>query len=183
MILIRHGQSEFNAAREATGRDPGIEDPSLTELGRRQAREAADLLRQRGEKVGRLLTSPYSRAIETALIIAEALGLPVEIEPLVREQAAYRCDIGSPRSRLGERWPALCFAAIEEVWWPDLDETGAAVAARCRAFRRRAADWRDWRQVAVVSHWGFIRHLTGHSARNAELVEFDPTRLPSPRER
>ena len=34
----------------------------------------------------------------------------------------------------------------------------------------------DRHQVCVVSHWGFILQLTGHSAVNAELVPFDPTR-------
>ena len=34
----------------------------------------------------------------------------------------------------------------------------------------------DWRHVAVVTHWGFIRGLTGRQARNAELVPFDPER-------
>ena len=41
MILLRHGQSEFNVAFNATRVDPGIPDPRLTEEGRRQARAAA----------------------------------------------------------------------------------------------------------------------------------------------
>ena len=36
MILLRHGQSEFNAAFNATRVDPGIPDPRLTEEGKRQ---------------------------------------------------------------------------------------------------------------------------------------------------
>ena len=43
MILIRHGQSEFNAHQERTGRDPGIPDPKLTALGRRQVAESAEM--------------------------------------------------------------------------------------------------------------------------------------------
>ena len=37
MILIRHGQSEFNVVYGKTRVDPGIRDPRLTALGERQA--------------------------------------------------------------------------------------------------------------------------------------------------
>jgi len=42
MILLRHGQSEFNVVYNVTRVDPGIPDPRLTEEGRRQALVAAD---------------------------------------------------------------------------------------------------------------------------------------------
>ena len=41
MILIRHGESEFNAAVNRTGKSPGIPDPKLTALGHQQARRTA----------------------------------------------------------------------------------------------------------------------------------------------
>ena len=34
MILVRHGQSEFNAVYSVTRVDPGIPDPQLTDIGR-----------------------------------------------------------------------------------------------------------------------------------------------------
>ena len=46
---------------------------------------------------------------------------------------------------------------------------------RCRLFREQVAAWPDWRLVAVVSHWGFIRGLTGRAVTNCEIVAFDPT--------
>lgn len=176
MILIRHGQSEFNAHHQLTGRDPGIRDPRLTALGRRQVAESAEALKRHGHPIRRLLASPYTRAIETAEIVARVLDLPIEIELSVHEHAYYQCDIGTRRSELAERWPALSFDHLEETWWPNLDETREQLEARCQRFHRRAASLPDWRHVAVVSHWGFILQLTGHSAANAELVPFDPTR-------
>lgn len=175
MILIRHGQSEFNVHHDRTGRDPGIPDPKLTALGRKQVVESAEKLKRHRDPIRRLLASPYTRALETAEIVARVLDLPIEIEPLVREHAFYQCDIGTARSLLTERWPALSFDHIEETWWPNLDESREQLEARCQHFQRRAAGLPDWQHVAVVSHWGFILQLTGHSAANAELVPFDPT--------
>lgn len=183
MILIRHGQSEFNAHHERTGRDPGIPDPRLTELGRRQVTLSAEKLKSHVHPIRRVLASPYTRAIETAEIIAHALNVPIEIEHSIHEHANYHCDIGTARSVLAERWPALTFDHIDEIWWPNLDETREQVEARCQTFHTRAAALGDWQHVAVVSHWGFILQLTGHSAANAELVPFDPTRERARRER
>src|SRR5215469_13326906 len=68
MILLRHGQSEFNVAYNATRVDPGIPDPCLTEEGRRQALAAGTVLAR--HRVERLIASPYTRALETAEIVA-----------------------------------------------------------------------------------------------------------------
>ena len=80
MLLVRHGQSEFNAIFNQTRTDPGIVDPRLTDLGRRQAAEAAEALAPAG--IARLIVSPYSRTLETAAIIAERLRVPSWSKPL-----------------------------------------------------------------------------------------------------
>jgi broad specificity phosphatase PhoE len=174
MILVRHGESEFNVVFNRTRKDPGIKDPRLTERGREQVRRAALQLKRHAYPIRRLLTSPYTRALETAAIIAETLDLPVEVEAVVHEHACFDCDIGTPISALAERWPALDFGALSEIWWPQMEEPAEELQRRCAAFRIKAAALGDWRHVAVVSHWGFIRGLTGHDAHNAELVPFDP---------
>jgi broad specificity phosphatase PhoE len=175
MILIRHGQSEFNLHYSRFGVDPGIVDPALTDEGRAQVRATAEALQRAERPVARLLTSPYTRALQTAEIVAGVLKVPVDIEPLVREHARFQCDVGTARSRLSQSWPALNFDHIEETWWPALDETEAQVTERARSFQLRAAAWTDWREVAVVSHWGFLLRLTGKSLQNAEHLPFDPT--------
>ena len=172
MILIRHGQSEFNVVYSVTRQDPGIPDPRLTEEGRRQATAVADALAD--ADIAELVASPYTRALETAAIIAERLALPIRIDPEVREHCRFQCDIGTHRSELATRWPALDFGHLPERWWPELDETDAQLIGRCRAFRSRMADHPDWRRVAVVSHWGFIRGLTGQAVTNGQHLRFDP---------
>ena len=176
MILIRHGQSEFNVHFNRTGIDPGITDPHLTEAGRAQVRATAEAIQRAGHPIARLVSSPYTRALQTAEILAGILKVPVDVEPLVREHAKFQCDVGTARSLLCQSWPALNFDHLEETWWPALDESDADVNQRARSFQGRAAAWADWREVAVVSHWGFLLRLTGKSLANAEHLPFDPTR-------
>ena len=173
MILVRHGQSEFNVVYSVTRVDPGIPDPRLTEQGRRQARDVAGQLA--GHGLTQIVASPYTRAVETAEIIATALGLSLRIEPLVREHCRFHCDIGSPRSHLAERWPGIDFSHLPERWWQhELDETEEQLAARGQDFRRVMAGRQDWPTTAIVTHWGFIRALTGQRVPNAHLLRFDP---------
>ena len=173
MILIRHGQSHFNVHFAKTRVDPGIVDPQLTEEGERQARAAAEQLAGCGVK--RIIASPYWRTLHTAEIIADALGLPVTIEPQVRERYSYVCDVGSHRSDLLRRWPKFAFGNLPERWWPEAEETEEALALRCRSFRDAQIAARDWDGLLVVSHWGFIRSLTGQAVGNGVALRFDPS--------
>jgi broad specificity phosphatase PhoE len=178
MLLIRHGQSEFNVVFNVTRVDPGIRDPRLTEEGRAQARAAAAALH--GEGLTRLIASPNTRALETASIVAGILAVPIEVTPLVGERAAFACDVGTPGADLCASWPALKLDHLADTWWPTLEESETALHQRCAAFRREIADAPDWRTVAVVSHWGFIRALTGITVGNGAVLRIDPTRPEHP---
>ncbi|WP_426955738.1 histidine phosphatase family protein [Muricoccus radiodurans] len=173
MILLRHGQSEFNLHFSATRRDPGIEDPRLTPLGHEQAEAAAEALA--GEDIRRILASPYTRALQTAAPLARRLNLPVHVQPLVRERFAFACDIGSPTHALRAEWPDHDFDHVDTVWWPQEEEPTDAILARARQFRGEMRDRPDWPHTVVVSHWGFILSLTGRSVMNGQWIRCDPT--------
>ncbi|NQD41453.1 histidine phosphatase family protein, partial [Glutamicibacter halophytocola] len=67
--FVRHGQTQWNLE----GRLQGSSDIPLNDTGRSQAREAVKVLGAGGWDV--IVSSPLSRARETAQIIAEGLGL------------------------------------------------------------------------------------------------------------
>lgn len=173
MILLRHGQTVFNVVFGSTRVDPGIEDPHLTDEGRIQASGAGAALRDGG--VTRLVTSPYTRALQTAEIIAGILDVPVSVDALARERSAFACDIGTRRSDLAREWARLGFDHIDEIWWTAPEEHPDDFTSRCRRFRDTMAGCHDWPSVAVVTHWGVIRELTGQRIQNGELLRCDPT--------
>ena len=177
MILLRHGQSEFNLHFTATRRDPGITDPKLTPLGHAQAEEAAQALSR--EPISRIVASPYTRALQTAAPIARRLGVPVFVNPVVRERYSFACDVGSPRAELELAWPEHDFSMIEEVWWPSMEEESASIVGRAALFRGEMAALPDWSDTLVVSHWGFILCMTGRSVMNGTWLRCDPT-TPAP---
>lgn len=175
MILVRHGESEFNVRFARTRVDPGIRDPELTARGREQVAASARFLLETGhrERLTAIVASPYTRALQSAEILARRLDLPVRVDARIGEHAHFACDIGTPRSTLAARWPAIAFDHLDETWWPAReDET--AVARRAAGFRRAMADAGDWTGLLAVTHWGFIRGLTGHRVPNAAVLRFDP---------
>jgi broad specificity phosphatase PhoE len=74
LILVRHGQTDANAAGLLLGRS----DPPLNDAGRAQAAAAAE--RVAAFDPERVLTSPLLRTVETAEIVAARCGCAVEVE-------------------------------------------------------------------------------------------------------
>lgn len=79
LVLVRHGQTEWNAS----GRAQGHTDISLDETGQAQAAAAAPYLA--ALRPARLWSSDLARASETAAYVAEAADLPVETDARLRE--------------------------------------------------------------------------------------------------
>jgi glucosyl-3-phosphoglycerate phosphatase len=172
VLLVRHGESEWNRAFNITRIDPGIRDPVLTQTGRTQALGAGIALNAKGVRT--LVTSPYRRALETATIIAEVTGATIEVEPLFGEHAAFSCDEGSPRTDLELAFPHLDLSRLEEIWWPEMEETEATMRRRMAEARAVLAGRDDRAHLAVVCHWGVIRALAGLTVGNCDIVPFEP---------
>jgi glucosyl-3-phosphoglycerate phosphatase len=168
MILVRHAESEWNRHFSRTRIDPGIPDPPLTRAGRRQATRLADRLAE--ADVRRLVASPYRRTLETATIVGKALGLAITVEPLIRERCVFSCDEGTSPQQLAALWPDLDFAHLEERWWGVAAESEVSLGRRCAAFRAKTDTLPDRSHLAVITHWGVIRALTGQELSNAASI-------------
>lgn len=176
MLLLRHGQSYFNLHFTHSRRDPGIEDPELTDLGHAQALQAAEDLAD--TPITRLIISPYTRALQTAEPFLARPGLSVEILPQVRERTAFTCDIGSSPDTLASRFPHHDFAHLPSHWWSAQTESEAETIKRARDFHALMQKREDANTTLLVSHWGFILALTGQSLANGNWLTFDPASAP-----
>lgn len=82
ITFIRHGESTGNAG----GIHQGQADFPLSEKGREQARALAARFAAEGAVYDLIVASPLSRALETAQILAQALNIPLETNPLWMER-------------------------------------------------------------------------------------------------
>lgn len=108
LYLVRHGQSVGNERQLFFG----TSDHPLTDLGREQARQAADKLRE--VEFTRCVSSDLSRAWDTALICTEGRGVSPEPCPALREQ-----DVG----------------ALEDLTWAQAEKLCGGLVGRL------LADW------------------------------------------
>lgn len=120
-------------------------DIALNPTGLRQARAAADLLMHRG--ITEIVASPLSRARDTAMIVAEKLGLPVEYDEGLRE-VSYGTHEGEPMTEWFHEWVAGRYTPEGAQSFPLLRER--ARGAINRALTRAAP-------VLVVAHGALFR--------------------------
>lgn len=150
LLLIRHGQSEWNALR----RWQGQADPPLSELGRQQAAAAAARL----EPVDVVAASTLQRSRVSAEIIAEAMGCdpPIPVPELIERDV--REFSGLTRVQIEERFPGF----LEDGRRPPGWEQDDALLARILAGISRLAEVVGNRTAVVVTHGGVIYSLEAH---------------------
>jgi probable phosphoglycerate mutase len=147
LLVVRHGQSEWNA----TGRWQGRADPPLTDEGRRQAKVAGGAL----GTFDAVVASPLLRAAETATIIAERLGIgPVLTDPDLVERDAGEWQ-GLTRSQIQEEWPGF----LDDGRRPPGYEPGDAMLTRTLSVLERISERMGDGDVLVVSHGGVVYAL------------------------
>jgi len=145
-LLLRHGQTELSVDR----RFSGVGDPSLTDVGRAMAAAAATRLVARGVDV--VVSSPLSRACETADLVAAELGLDVVVDPDLRETDFGDWE-GCTFAEVQQRWPGELAAWLADpAVAPPSGESFAMTATRVRRARDRLLTAHSGSTVVVVSH-------------------------------
>nr|WP_238341963.1 bifunctional RNase H/acid phosphatase [Actinopolymorpha rutila] len=157
LLLLRHGETERSVDKRFSG--SGGADVPLTEQGRAQAVAAARSLADR-LGVAAVVSSPLRRTRETADVVADALGLPVEVEPGLAETAFGEWD-GFTFAEVGQRWPAELQAWLADTSVaPPGGESFDQVLTRVRAARDRLIRTYGDKTVVVVTHVTPIKLLT-----------------------
>ncbi|HME25762.1 MAG TPA: histidine phosphatase family protein [Acetobacteraceae bacterium] len=141
--FLRHGETDWNAQ----GISQGNVDIPLNATSVAQARAAAEALRNRG--IATIVASPLSRARVTAEFVGEALGLPVALDPDLRE-----VSFGVQEGQAMSGWFADWMSGRST---PEGAETFATLRRRAVAAVNRATAQPP--AVLVVSHGALFRSL------------------------
>lgn len=146
ILLVRHGQSEWNAE----GRWQGQADIALSDLGRAQARAAASKL----GSFDVIASSTLMRAAETAYIISNELGIGpiVPVADLIERSAGEWS--GLTKADIEEQWPGYLEAGDRPPGYESDDELWARIDAGLRAVAELIPGEHD--EALVVAHGGLI---------------------------
>lgn len=162
LILVRHGQTEYNA----TSRMQGQLDTDLSDLGVRQAKSAAVALADRHPLLIR--SSDLRRARDTAEALSIITGLPVDTDVRLREthlgdwQGMTHLEVDAAMPGARRIW------RDDATWRPPNGESRVDVAARSTpVVDELLADTATWGSgdnpeapVVLVAHGGVIAAMT-----------------------
>ena len=157
VILLRHGQTDYNVA----GRMQGHLDSVLTDVGHEQAAAAAPVLAALGPD--RVVSSDLRRAVDTAEVVGAACGLPVKFDARLRETHLGQWQ-GHTVAEIDRSHPgAIAAWRSDPTWAPPGGESRVAVVARSRPvvdeLDGEFEDADTSSTVLLVAHGGLIAGL------------------------
>lgn len=150
VLLVRHGQSTWNVEH----RWQGQADPPLSDHGRHQAHLAAQAI----GTVDAIVSSPQIRALETATIVGEHIGVgPIQVVEDLRERNAGEWS-GLTTSDIESKWPGWIDSGERPPGW----ERDESVLARMQGAVDAIASEFGGATVLVVCHGGVIVVMEDH---------------------
>ncbi len=162
ILLVRHGQSTWNAEGRCQGQSASA--GGLSELGRAQALAAAEelaknLATERLPVADAVLASDLLRARQTGEIIAGVLDLPVRLDSGLREQSVGELEGRLYAEQFGD---GTVQQAIDGLWRdpfrrPLGGESIADMYGRVRTTLTRLATANPGRILVVATHGGVVR--------------------------
>jgi broad specificity phosphatase PhoE len=166
LVLVRHA---LPVRIDATP-DGRPADPQLADLGRTQAQRLLEALRH--DHVAALYSSPAARALETAAPLAEAMSLPLGIEPGIAEFDASDTSyvpVEELRAANDPRWQALVRGDLLHAGVDQVDVRNRVVAGVEGMIRRHPGE-----RVVLFTHSGTINAYCGHVLGQQRAMWFAP---------
>ncbi len=170
LYFIRHGETDWNIQKRLQGR----EDIPMNAAGREQAAQCAKYLslywREKGYSEPLMVTSPLSRAWDTAAAIAKSLAIPES--KLIRDDALVERDYGSQSGMTYREREEYEKTHPDSPEIETREQTARRVWAAVSTYRERCR--RQGREhLILVTHGGCIRS----ALRSLEDVEIDWDKL------
>ena len=162
--FARHGQTVWNVENKICG----ATDIELTEKGHQQARELGKKILEENVHIDEIICSPLIRAENTARHISEVTGIPMRVEPRLKEQNFGKYE-STPRTGEEFQYAKTCFA--------DSYEGGESMIRFCQRIYNLLDDIKkesDGKVYLIVAHNGVARAVQSYftDMTNEEFARF-----------
>lgn len=170
ILLIRHGQADYTEIDAFGYPGFGRDLAPLSELGRKQAADASEDPRLNGTEL--LVSSSFTRALQTAAILSRQLNLELRVEPGLHE---WLPDLTFSTSAVSEvHQAAEEYRSCNGVWTPECQyRWESAEQLRNRVLKvLMSYKQAGWQKIAVVTHGMVIQQLVpSERVANCEMLK------------
>lgn len=167
--FVRHGKTDYSERNTKIYQGFGVNLAPLSELGVQQIKETAKNERLKGTEL--ILSSPYTRAVQTAAILSKELGADIVIETdlhecLVNKDYSYEDAVVESNYRDYQNNHGMYPPGEEKPW-----EDAATIRARVIKVLEK---YKHYDKVVIAGHGLMIQATAGGElSRNGEIVEFE----------
>ncbi|MBQ9765605.1 MAG: histidine phosphatase family protein [Lachnospiraceae bacterium] len=167
--FVRHGEADYDSLGDWNDFHMGRDFAPLTDKGRKQIAKTAKELREVSPQI--IITSPYTRAMETANIISRELNLPIVVEKNLHEWVS---DTTHTRGKAEELLP-LCddFTQSAGIHFNGAKDWESSAALRSRVLGV-LEKYRGYERIVVVGHALMMDAVIGamRPYENGEIVTY-----------
>lgn len=169
VVLIRHGQADYSCLRNRNFPVICAGYAPLTQKGVMQAEAVADDQRLNGSEL--IVSSPYTRALQTAAVISRKTGLVIDVQFDLHE---WLPDVGFNIKDESEFDAALkSFREHDGIIDDSFDKWEPITEMRKRTFAC-LAKFSDYNKIIVVTHEFVMYSLTGiKDISNCGIIEIN----------
>ena len=168
--LIRHGETDYSDRNTKIYKGFGVNLSPLSENGIQQIKETAKDLRLTDADI--ILSSPYTRALQTAAILSKEIGIEIAVETDLHEWVANKNYIYDEDEKAEKSYQQYVDNqgeyqdGVDEVW-----ESKQMMEERVLAVLKK---YSQYKKVIVACHGMMIHAVTKkYHPHNGEIIEFE----------
>lgn len=167
--LIRHGKTDYSERNRKIYQGFGVNLAPLSQEGIQEIKHTAEDKRLRGADL--ILSSPYTRAVQTAAILSKELQIEIAIETDLHEWMANKHYIYEDDEKAEKSYGEFVeyqgnYPAGSQRDWEDMESMRRRILPVLEKYKHHE-------KIIVACHGMFIQSLCGgYHPKNGEIVEF-----------
>lgn len=167
--FVRHGKTDYSEHNQKIYQGYGVNLASLAEKGKKQIKQTAK--DERLQDADLIISSPYTRALQSAAILSRKLNVRLEVETDLHEWLANKNYMYEEDSKA--ELACAEYFSLNGDYPPGQDrnwESRQLMAERvCKVLEK----YSQYDKVIVVGHSMMIQAVTGYNPKLGEIVEFN----------
>ena len=167
--FVRHGKTDYSEHNQKIYQGYGVNLASLAEKGKKQIKQTAK--DERLQDADLIISSPYTRALQSAAILSRELNVKLEVETDLHEWLANKNYIYEEDSKA--ELACAEYFSLNGDYPSGQDRNWESRQLMAERVRKVLEKYSQYDKVIVVGHSMMIQAVTGYNPKLGEIVEFN----------